>query len=338
MRVSTLDFSSSAAFSAMSLRRLPSKLNGFVTTPIVSAPASFASSATTGAAPEPVPPPMPAVMKTMSESASASPILSRSSSAARAPIALSPPAPRPRVILSPMRILWGASDWRSAWASVLQAMNSTPIISARIIRLTALLPPPPTPMTRMRAKFSESDRNGIGNAPRAMALDGGDESLCRAGAVTGMGASGLQRKCGVYPRPQADRLVRFAGGATGHRSAEPPPLPGQERQADGPHGVVGVGVEERDRLPRPQREVATQHRHGHRRRGEERQDVVRTVAGRSVTMTPSIVPRQQPVERRHRVVVGPRAELEDHDGGGRVRHEHGQQAVPALGGVPEERA
>ena len=117
--------------------------------------------ATIGAAPEPVPPPIPAVMKTMSESASAWAIFSESSSAARAPIALSPPAPRPRVILSPIRILCGASDWRSAWASVLQEMNSTPIISARIIRLTALLPPPPTPMTRISAKFSESDRSGI---------------------------------------------------------------------------------------------------------------------------------------------------------------------------------
>src|SRR6187549_600569 len=73
----------------------------------------------------------------------------------------SPPAPRPRVILSPTRILCGASDWRSACASVLTAMNSTPINSARIMRLTALLPPPPTPITRMSAKFSESDRNGI---------------------------------------------------------------------------------------------------------------------------------------------------------------------------------
>ena len=45
-------------------------------------------------------------------------------------------------------------------------MNSTPIISARIIRLTALLPPPPTPMTRMSAKFSESERNGIGLSSR----------------------------------------------------------------------------------------------------------------------------------------------------------------------------
>ena len=159
--VSTLALSSSEAFSATSLRRLPSKLNGLVTTPIVRAPCSLASSATTGAAPEPVPPPSPAVMNTMSESTMASAILSRSSSAARWPIDASPPAPRPRVILSPMRILCGASDCSSAWASVLQAMNSTPIISARIIRLTALLPPPPTPMTRMRAKFSESERRAI---------------------------------------------------------------------------------------------------------------------------------------------------------------------------------
>ena len=128
---------------------------------MVSAPSSLATSAMTGAAPDPVPPPSPAVMKTMSESRSASAIFSVSSSAARWPIAASPPAPRPRVILSPIRILCGASDCRSACASVLQAMNSTPIISARIIRLTALLPPPPTPMTRIRAKFSESDRSGI---------------------------------------------------------------------------------------------------------------------------------------------------------------------------------
>ena len=107
-------------------------------------------------------------MKTMSESTRAWAIFSESSSAARWPIVLSPPAPRPRVILSPIRILCGASDWRSAWASVLQAMNSTPIISARIIRLTALLPPPPTPMTRISAKFSESERSGIASPPVAV--------------------------------------------------------------------------------------------------------------------------------------------------------------------------
>ncbi len=48
------------------MRREPSKPNGFVTMPTVSAPSSRAMRATTGAAPVPVPPPSPAVMKTMS--------------------------------------------------------------------------------------------------------------------------------------------------------------------------------------------------------------------------------------------------------------------------------
>ena len=54
--------------SAARRRRLPSKSNGLVTTPTVSAPALLASLAITGDAPVPVPPPMPAVMKTMSVS------------------------------------------------------------------------------------------------------------------------------------------------------------------------------------------------------------------------------------------------------------------------------
>ena len=84
--VSTWALSSSAAFSATSLRLAPSNVNGFVTTPMVSAPGSLAIWATIGAAPEPVPPPSPAVMKTMSESSSAWAIFSESSSAARWPI------------------------------------------------------------------------------------------------------------------------------------------------------------------------------------------------------------------------------------------------------------
>ena len=54
------------------------------------------------------------------------------------------------------RIRVGASEWSSAWASVFTAMNSTPFTSARIMRFTALLPPPPTPMTLICAKFSTS--------------------------------------------------------------------------------------------------------------------------------------------------------------------------------------
>ena len=47
-------------------RRPPSKPNGLVTIPMVSAPTLFATSATTGAAPVPVPPPIPAVTNTKS--------------------------------------------------------------------------------------------------------------------------------------------------------------------------------------------------------------------------------------------------------------------------------
>ena len=72
IRVSTFSLSSSVYCSATSLRRMPSKLNGFVTTATVSEPRSLAISAMTGAAPDPVPPPMPAVMKIMSASLSAS--------------------------------------------------------------------------------------------------------------------------------------------------------------------------------------------------------------------------------------------------------------------------
>ena len=53
--------------SAWSRRREPSKPNGLVTMPTVSAPSSTAIRATTGAAPVPVPPPAPAATKIMSE-------------------------------------------------------------------------------------------------------------------------------------------------------------------------------------------------------------------------------------------------------------------------------
>ncbi len=66
IRESTTFLSSSTPWSACSERRFPSRLNGLVTTPMVNAPASLATSATIGAAPVPVPPPSPAAIKTMS--------------------------------------------------------------------------------------------------------------------------------------------------------------------------------------------------------------------------------------------------------------------------------
>ena len=52
----------------------------------------------------------------------------------------------------PMFSLMSASHIASAWASVLPAMNSTPRRPASTMRLTALVPPPPTPTTLMTAR------------------------------------------------------------------------------------------------------------------------------------------------------------------------------------------
>jgi len=57
--------------------------------------------------------------------------------------------------------------------------------------------------------------------------------------------------------------------------------------------------------------------------------VVRAVTGRPMAMAPSIVARQQPVQRIDGIGIRPGAELDDDDPGGRVGHEDGQQAVTA---------
>ena len=100
----------------------------------------------------PVPPPSPAVTKIMSAPFSASFSSSRLSVAAAWPTLGSAPAPRPRVAFEPMWIFTSASAIRSAWASVLTAMNSTPPRPASTMRLTAFVPPPPTPTTLITAR------------------------------------------------------------------------------------------------------------------------------------------------------------------------------------------
>src|SRR5213593_1525323 len=156
MTVSTAPMSSWRACSACIMRRLPSKANGLVTTATLKAPNSLASEATTGAAPLPVPPPRPDVMKIMSEPSRASMIFSVSSSAALRPTSGFAPAPRPLVSFAPSCNFTGACDSFSACRSVLAVMNSTPSSLARIMRLTALHPPPPTPMTLIFAGCSSS--------------------------------------------------------------------------------------------------------------------------------------------------------------------------------------
>ena len=149
---STFCFSFSIPLAAFFARTLPSIENGLVTTATVRAPSSFAHCATTGAAPVPVPPPIPAVTNTMSAPLSALVISSRDSSAAFSPTSGLAPAPRPLVSFSPIWILVSAWDLSRTWTSVFTAINSTPCTLASIIRLTALFPPPPTPITLISAK------------------------------------------------------------------------------------------------------------------------------------------------------------------------------------------
>ena len=151
--VSTMSRRSSIPRSACCARLRPSNENGRVTTPTVSAPSSSpASSPRIGAPPVPVPPPSPAVTKIMSAPLSASLSSSRLSCAAAFPTAGSAPAPRPRVACEPMWIFTSASHISSAWASVFTAMNSTPVSPASTMRLTAFVPPPPTPTTLITAR------------------------------------------------------------------------------------------------------------------------------------------------------------------------------------------
>src|SRR5580704_2587508 len=156
MVVSTDSMSSAIPRSACCMRRLPSNAKGLVTTATVSAPISLASEAMIGAAPVPVPPPSPAVTNTMSAPSRASIILSESSSAPLRPISGLAPAPSPLVSFTPSCILMAARDIRKACKSVLATMNSMCSIPESIMRLTALLPPPPTPMTLIRASLRAS--------------------------------------------------------------------------------------------------------------------------------------------------------------------------------------
>ena len=116
IRMSTCCVSSSIASSACCIRRRPSKENGFVTMPTVSVPACLASSATTGAAPEPVPPPMPAVTKTMSTPRTSASISAAASIADARPTDGTPPAPSPRAVFLPSVMVVSASEADSACA------------------------------------------------------------------------------------------------------------------------------------------------------------------------------------------------------------------------------
>ena len=153
MRVSTFSLRIWMPFSACMARRRPSKVNGRVTTPMVSAPRPLAISANTGAAPGAGAPTLAGGdedhVGALEGLLDLGPVLLGGHAR---PTSGSLPAPRPRVSWRPMSSLRSASLISSAWASVLAAMNSTLRSPESIMRLTALTPPPPTPTTLMTAR------------------------------------------------------------------------------------------------------------------------------------------------------------------------------------------
>ena len=152
-RVSTASRIFSSPSVACALRRRPSNWNGMVTMPTVRMSISRAACAMTGAAPVPVPPPMPAVMKTMLVLLPINSLTSsRVSIAALRPTSGKEPAPCPPVRVAPSWTLTGTGLASRAWASVLQTMKSTPWMPRSYMVLTALEPPPPTPMTLIGAE------------------------------------------------------------------------------------------------------------------------------------------------------------------------------------------
>ena len=156
---------SSTPCNAFFIFTFPSKANGIVTTPTVKIPFSFAMPAMTGAAPVPVPPPIPQVMNTISVSSSNKELIAaKLVSAASLPFSGFPPTPSPS---SPNWIFTGISACAKAWLSVLQMAKRTLCTPCLYMFSTALLPPPPTPITLIMfwdlslGENSSENANGI---------------------------------------------------------------------------------------------------------------------------------------------------------------------------------
>ena len=188
--------------------------------------------ATTGAAPVPVPPPSPAVTKTMSLPRSAERTWSYPSSAAWRPVSGSAPEPSPWVIDSPMWIFTGASEISSCCASVLTATKSTCAMPASIIRFTALIPAPPTPTTRITARYdatspatwSRGALSGIGVTNRLAGGVYGSDRRLGHGRDDG-GSAGASRAAGTSTTSATGSTARGAAagisttGASGSAAA-----------------------------------------------------------------------------------------------------------------------
>src|SRR3954447_6347158 len=146
------------------------------------------------------------------------------------------PAPRPRVAFWPTAILTSASVIRSACASVFTAMNSTPRKPLSTMRLTAFVPPPPTPTTLMTARydppvsFIDTDSPSLGQTQTATPRRGrrvrrspyrNAPSARRRpsrGFLSGLGGIVAGRMLLAQPRGGRVPAARHDGGSRGGRN------------------------------------------------------------------------------------------------------------------------
>ncbi len=148
-----------------------------------------------------------------------------------------------------MWIFTGASLMCSAWMSVFTAMNSTWLMPASIIRLTAFSPAPPTPTTLITARYAPASRTGArwsragcsGSGSTYCSADG-DRADRRRGRRHGAGAAphgsaaaGRERASArAAPDPASAARASGRAGASAAQArasprASPPPSSGRGR-------------------------------------------------------------------------------------------------------------
>src|SRR6476469_1896867 len=135
-----------------------------------------------------------------------------------------------------------ASDICICCWSVLTAMNSHPPLPALTLRVTALQPPPPTPTTRMTARYGELDAVGTGGAVPYSSL--GRSTTCGRSASMPTCVSSSATSASAASAAASARSVALNRAASGPscmlwRFAIAKHLPGQI--AVGP-GRVPIGV------------------------------------------------------------------------------------------------
>ena len=189
----------------MRMRRGPSKWKGLVTTPTVSMPRSRAMRAMTGAAPVPVPPPMPAVMNTMWAPSRCSMISSGASSAAARPTSgLRAGAEALGEVRAELDAALGARVHQLPARRCWRRRIPRPAGSSAIMLLTALVPPPPTPITVIRGVKSVCGR-WEGEVQGHAGISSGDPSVGSC-----LRRSPASRHTGIVVRGLPARLIRRA--------------------------------------------------------------------------------------------------------------------------------